>query len=91
MSRNGPGAGWASGREMARSSDVAEGALPLGTVLFKVAAGSTLKAVPVVEGPRVASLSMRRGGLREDTVGDRCPWALPYLFLCLPPVPTDLV
>jgi len=56
---------------MARSSDVAEGTLPLGTVLFKVAVESTLKAVPVVEGPRVASMPVRGGGLGEGAVVGR--------------------
>jgi len=48
------------------SSDMAEGALPLGTVLFKVLAGATLEAAPVVEGPRVASSLSRESGLRGD-------------------------
>jgi len=56
---------------MSRGSDVGEGALPQRTVLFKVAAGSTLKAAPVVEGPRVMSSSSRRGGFRGGVVGDR--------------------
>jgi len=39
--------------EVSRSSDVAEGTFPLGTVLFKVAAGSTLEALVVVKKPWV--------------------------------------
>ena len=35
---------------MARGSDVTEGTLPLGAVLFKVVVGSTLEAMPVVKG-----------------------------------------
>ena len=54
--------GGASHREMSRGSDVAESALPLGTVLFKVMAGSTLEATPVVNGAGVMSLSSGGGG-----------------------------
>jgi len=49
--------------EVSRGSDVAVGALPLRTVLFKVTVGSTLEATPVVKNPRVTKSSLRRGGL----------------------------
>jgi len=56
--------------EVSWSSDVAEGTLPLGTILFKVMAGSTLEATPVVKGSWVVSLVARGGGHREGLAGD---------------------
>jgi len=56
---------------MSWSSDVAEGALTLGTVLFKVTVGSTLKAMPVVKGSRLVSASSRRSGLQGSAIWDR--------------------
>jgi len=54
--------------EMSRGSDVAEGTLPLRTVLFKVVVGSTLEATPVVKGSGVASTPTRGGELGGDVI-----------------------
>jgi len=55
---------------MPRGSDIAESTLPLGAVLFKVTAGSTLKAVPVVKSPGMMSLVSRGGGHGQRLVSD---------------------
>ena len=71
MSRDVVGTGRTCKGEVPRGSDMAENALPLGTVLSKVTVGSTLKATPVIEDPRVVKSSLRRGGLRGCAIGDR--------------------
>jgi len=54
VSRDTKGASRAGSGEMSRGSDVAEGALPRGTVLFKVMAGSTVETLMVDELPRMS-------------------------------------
>jgi len=51
MSWDTMGTSRAGSGEMSRGSEVAEWALPFGTVLFKVMVGATLEAPMVVESP----------------------------------------
>jgi len=53
VSGDGTRASRAGSGEMSRGCDVAEGALPQGTVLFEMTAGSTLETPVVVEDPRM--------------------------------------
>ena len=56
---------------MAWGGDMAEGTLPLRTVLFKVTAGSTLETMPVIDNPGMTKSSSRRGRLRGGGAGGR--------------------
>ena len=63
MPWNAKGASRAGSEEMSRGSDVAEGTLPFGAVLFKVLAGATLETSMMVEDPWVDwGLSSKRSG-----------------------------
>ena len=64
MSRDEPRMGLTSEGKVSRSGDLTKGALVEGAVLLKVARGSTLKALMVVESSRVACSSV--GGTRPS-------------------------